>query len=217
VAEEGCNLCNSHSCLRCGRPRELDRRRLIRRHSATASHEDLSRAPELAFGNHKNIKGRHSFHICAAGELGRITWPARRPRQICLNIVLSFSCCIGVGGHAEAHPRPVCPLAGAMPGRALPGNHRSCVSGKKCDTGIPVWQTAWRRIPRWPPSTRNKVWPRRGRPPTAGPRILNRWAERHLKEEQFSQKLVSRQSMALPNAAARHVVMWRQTPLAVLN
>jgi hypothetical protein len=26
----------------------------------------LSRAPELAFGNHKNIKGRHWFHSCAA-------------------------------------------------------------------------------------------------------------------------------------------------------
>jgi hypothetical protein len=31
----------------------------------------ISRAPELAFDNHKNIKERHSFHNYGAGELGK--------------------------------------------------------------------------------------------------------------------------------------------------
>ena len=54
---------------------------------------------ELAFGNHKNIKGRHSFQTVppelAGGplRLGRAT-----PSKILLGIVPSFSCCIGVGG-----------------------------------------------------------------------------------------------------------------------
>jgi hypothetical protein len=40
-----------------------------------------SRAPELAFGNHKNIRGRHWFHSCGAKE----PWQ----RQILLSIGLN--------------------------------------------------------------------------------------------------------------------------------
>jgi hypothetical protein len=77
--------------------------------------------------------------------------------------------------------------------------------------------------------------PRSGSARTAGPRFLSRWAERQLKEEQFSQELVSRpipgraecggdqtNSAFLSEpwlvwAAASHAVMRRQTLSAVLN
>ena len=73
--------------------------------------------------------------------------------------------------------------------------------------------------------------PRSGSARTAGPRFLSRWAERQLKEEQFSQELVSRpipgraecggdqtNSAFLSEpwlvwAAASHAVMQRQTLL----
>jgi hypothetical protein len=80
----------------------------------------------LAFGNHKNIMGHHSFHSSPLGR-GSRTYAAHL-RQMLSYVV--FSCCISIGGphgsqtlgRQDLTPEALSPFAGTVVDRALPTN-----------------------------------------------------------------------------------------------